>query len=216
MKTIRILIVDDHPLMQRALRAAIETENDLSVIASAKSGIVAQKLVSDQKPDVVLMDLLMPGGSGIDAIEAIRASHPEIRILVVTSLEDHEHVMNAIKVGAHGYLTKAADTDELVKAIRVVNDGQSYMPPNIAAKLMSSVRDLSNDPQREPSPMDELTQRELEVFQLVGQGQSNAKIGKTLVISKSTVNVHIHNIMNKLGFEKRRELVAFAAQRLTL
>ncbi len=214
MTAIRVLIVDDHPLMRRALTAAIETEYDLKVVGTAINGVHAQKAVAELKPDVILMDLLMPVGNGFEAITAIHAAHPDIRILVVTSLEEEKGVLQAITAGAQGYITKAADSEELIEAIRMVYEGNSYMPPHIAAKLLTSLRDLSKETEAESDPLDELTQREMEVFGLVAKGNSNAQIGEALHVSPSTVNVHIHNMMNKLGISKRRKLVAFAAQNL--
>ncbi len=216
MKKIRLLIVDDHPLMRRALQAAIETEPDMEVIGIAVNGVQAQAIISELQPDVVLMDLLMPGGNGLDAIASIHAEHPMVNILVVTSLEEQDKIVQAIRAGAQGYLTKAADTEELLDAIRSVDIGQSYLPPHIAAKLMNSVRAQPVEAAQGKKPIEELTRRELEVFGFLGQGLSNAKIGNALHISPSTVNVHIHNIMNKLGFDKRRELVVYAAQKQKL
>jgi len=212
MKSIQVLIVDDHPMMRRALTNAIEAEPDMEVIGTAVNGVQAQEMVRDLQPDVILMDLLMPGGNGLDAIAAICTEQPTVNILVVTSLEEQEKILQAVKIGAKGYLTKAADAEELLDAIRLVNQGQSYLPPHIVAKLMTSVRDMSKEAQGDPDPVDILTQRELEVFGLLGQGLSNAEIGEALHVSSGTINVHIHNIMNKLGFDKRRELVTYAAQ----
>jgi len=212
MKTIRIMIVDDHPLMRRALTAIIKRAPDLGVVGSAVNGVQAQEFISELQPDVVLMDLLMPGGDGFDAIVAIQAEYPNVNILVITSVEEQEHILQAIKAGAQGYLTKAADSAEILEAIRTVSKGQTYLPPNITDKLMKSIRSISQEAQPGPNLEEILTQRELEIFNLLGQGLTNVEIGQTLHISAGTVNVHIHNIMKKLGYDKRRGLVAFAFQ----
>lgn len=210
MKIIRILIVDDHPLMRRALIAAIETEPDMEVVGTAVNGIQGREVFLELQPDLVLMDLLMPDGSGLDAIATIHAEHPDARMLVVTSVEDDVEIMGAFQVGAQGYITKAANTDELLAAIRSISEGHIYLPPMIAARLMTSVRDLASE--EADFPNEQLTSREKEVIELVGQGLSNILIAEALHISSSTVNVHLHNIMNKLGLENRRKLVLYAVQ----
>jgi DNA-binding NarL/FixJ family response regulator len=210
MKNIRILIVDDHPLMRRALVAAIESEPDMQVVGTAVNGTQARAVFLEFQPDVVLMDLLMPDESGLEAITAICAEHPEARVLVVTSVEEDAEILKAIQAGAKGYITKTTETENLLTAIRNVFAGQSFLPPALATKLMASVR-------RSASAEDELsnetlTAREMEVVALVGQGFSNRQIAAALHITLSTVNVHFHNIMNKLGMENRRQVELYAVQ----
>ncbi len=208
-RNIRVMVVDDHPLMRRALVAAVETEFDLTVVGTATDGYEAQVLARELQPDVILMDLLMPGCGGIEAIEVILTWSPEVKILVVTSLEEDAEIIRAIQAGAVGYLTKATDTEELLNAIRLVYRGGSYLPDRIAARLMASVRNGIDDETPEAKTED-LTQREKEILKLLGQGYTNAQIGETLHISRSTVNVHLHNITNKLCLANRRELIAYA------
>ena len=207
MEKTRILIVEDHPLMRRALQTAIETEPDLTVVGTAPNGVQALALLPEARPDVVLMDLLMPEGDGLEAIAAIRAAHPTVHILVVTSVEDEAEILQAIQSGALGYLTKTADAAELLAAIRQVRAGEAYLPVGIAGKLMTSVRQMAS-----VGPIQPLTGREAELLDLLGRGLSNQQIAAALHISSSTVRVHLHNILSKLGFAHRGEAVVYAAR----
>ena len=210
MKKIRIQIVDDHPLMRKALTTAIETEPDMEVVGTAVNGAHAREVFLEIQPDVVLMDLLMPEESGLEAIATIFAEHPDARILVVTSVEEDAEILKAFQFGAQGFITKSAETEELLTAIRSVFEGHVFLPPLIASRLMTSVREQAAE--KGDPPTESLTHRETEIFELVGQGLSNKQISESLHISSSTVNVHLHNIINKLGMETRRKVVLYAIQ----
>jgi DNA-binding NarL/FixJ family response regulator len=210
MDNIRILIVDDHPLMREALKTALEDEKDLAVVAEASNGYEAISLVTSHHPDVVLMDLLMPGMDGLEAIARLVDADPNIKILAVTSLEDEEKVTSAIQAGALGYFPKTAPRSFLLEAIRRVADGVPYLPAGIAKKLFSGLRNMrANIPGR--SAVDEpLTARQEEILALIGEGRSDQEIGKTLHLSDATVRSHVHHIVQRLGLKSRAQTVAYA------
>lgn len=208
--TLRLLIVDDHPLMRRALQESVATEPDITVVALAADGQEAQQLAEIHHPDLILMDLLMPH-SGLDAIAALHRRLPHSHILVVTSVEEKETIRQAIQAGALGYLTKQAGIEELLTAIRVVGNGQPYLPPKIAAQLLYAVQQTTSSPSAKT--FETLTGREQAIFSLLGQGFSNPQIAHQLQISDATVRVHVHNIMLKHHFTTRGELIIYAAQK---
>lgn len=210
MDNIRILIVDDHPLMREALKTALDDETDLEVIAEASNGFEALSQVAAHHPDIVLMDLLMPGMDGLEAIGRLVETDPNIKILVVTSLEDEEKVTSAIQAGALGYFPKTAPRSFLLEAIRRVADGVPYLPSGIAKKLFSGLRNMrSGAPGR--SAVDEpLTMRQEEILALVGEGRSDQEIGKILHLSDATVRSHVHRVVQRLGLKSRAQAVAYA------
>lgn len=208
MDRIKLLIIDDHPMMREALITALSEERDMQVIGEASDGIEGTKLALKCDPDVILMDLLMPGMNGLDAITAIRAGHPEAKILVVTSLEDEEKVLAAIQAGALGYFPKTAPRAFLLEAIRKVADGIPYLPSGIAVKLFQGIRSMKTHAR---SAIDEpLTSRQEEILVLLGEGRSDQEIAKMLHLEESTVRSHIHRIIQRLGIETRAQAVAYA------
>lgn len=210
MDNIRILIVDDHPMMREALKTALEDEDDLLVIAEASNGLEAISLAEIHLPDIILMDLLMPGMDGLEAITRLVDANPGTKILVVTSLEDEEKITSAIQAGALGYFPKTAPRSFLLEAIRKVADGIPYLPSGIAKKLFSGLRNRRpNIPGR--SATDEpLTMRQEEILALIGEGRSDQEIGKTLHLSDATVRSHVHRIVQRLGLNSRAQVVAYA------
>ncbi len=210
MDKINIVIVDDHPLMRQALQFAIEAEADMRVVGQAADGSQALQVIAACRPDVVVLDLLMPQMDGIETIARLVAVQTPPKILVVSSVEDEAQILQALSAGASGYLTKAADRDEIVAAIRAVQAGDSYLPPHIAAKVMRAVRQDAQD--RAAGPLAALTKRERAVLDLLGQGYSNQQIARALNITPATARVHLLNIMGKLGFEHRHQAVAYAAR----
>ena len=198
---IRVLIVDDHLIVQQGLAAIIKEESDLSVIGQAKDGIEAIMLFRQEQPDVTLMDLRMPQMGGVEAITAICAEFNTARIIVLTTYDGDEDIYQGLRAGAKGYLLKDSKPNELRTAIRTVHDGQRYIPPNVAAKLV----------QRMTNP--ELTDRELEVLQLVAQGMSNLEIGAALSITESTVKSNMNRILSKLGAKDRTQATIIALKR---
>lgn len=205
MNMTRILIADDHPLMRAALRNAVESEPGLEVVGEVDNGQAAVEMYSSTHPNVVLMDLFMPVMDGIEAIETIILQEPSARILAITSSNEDEKVVAAIRAGALGYLLKDATRERLVEGIKTVAEGKRYLPPEIGEKL---ARGLFSEG-RKTNP---LTRREQEVLELLGKGLSNAVIAKQLFLSNSTVRVHIYNILDKLGLEDRNQAVIYAAK----
>jgi DNA-binding NarL/FixJ family response regulator len=205
--TIHILIADDHPLMRNALSALIEDEADLKLVGTAANGNEAVKQAVALKPDVTVLDLLMPGKSGIDALNEIRANDPDAHLLVLTSSTDDAMVLSAIQAGALGYLIKDAPPPEVLKAIREVGRGNSYLPPPVALKLAQGIRR-----EREDALVEPLTEREIDVLKLIGQGASNKEIAEMLVLTEGTVRTHVHNILGKLGLKHRTQAVLYAVR----
>ncbi len=210
MKQIKILIVDDHPMMREALRTALMDEPGLMVIGEASNGMEALTMVSQIHPDVILMDLLMSGMDGLEATTRIMEEAPNARVLVVTSLEDEEKILAAIQAGALGYFPKTAPRAFLLEAIHKVADGIPYLPSGIALKLFKGIRglkklDLENTADGEP-----LTARQEEILRLMGEGRSDQEIGHTLHLELGTVRSHIHHILQRLGMENRSQVVAYA------
>ncbi|HEY9647464.1 MAG TPA: response regulator transcription factor [Chroococcidiopsis sp.] len=199
--TIRVLIVDDHSIVRQGLATIIERDPEMTVIAQAEDGQQAIALFREHEPDVTLMDLRMPHVGGVEAITAICADFKLARIVVLTTYDGDEDIYRGLQAGAKGYLLKDADLNELLNAIRTVHRGQQYIPPEVGAKLV----------QRISNPM--LSDRELEVLQLMAQGMSNLDIAAALNIGESTVKSHVNRILSKLGVSDRTQAVIVAVKR---
>lgn len=213
MNPISILIVDDHPMMREALAISLQTESDMEVIGQASDGLLGIQLFQTLQPDVVLMDLLLPGMSGLDAIAEIIGSHPEAKILVLSSLEDEANILAAVQAGAIGYFPKTAPRPYLLEAIRRVADGVPYMPSGITSKLFKSLRAMKS-PASQSAENEPLTARQQQVLILMGEGRSDGEIAETLCITETTVRAHIHNLLQRLNLQTRSQAVAYAhAQR---
>jgi NarL family two-component system response regulator LiaR len=211
MEKIRLLIADDHPMMREALLTALAEETDLEVVGEASNGIEALKLAQERKPDVILMDLLMPGMDGLEAIGRIIESNPEAKILVVTSLEDEDKIVAAIQAGALGYFPKTASRAYLLEGIRKIADGIPYLPSGIALKLFKGIRGMQAVAK---NMIDEpLTSRQEEILALMGEGRSDQEIAKTLHLEEATVRSHVHRIIQRLGVENRSQAVVYANRR---
>jgi NarL family two-component system response regulator LiaR len=212
MDNIKIMITDDHPMMREALVTALSEEPDFEVTCQASNGFEAVKLALECNPDVILMDLLMPGLDGLGAITEICAANPQARILVFTSLEDDDKVLAAIQAGALGYFPKTAPRAFLLEAIRKVADGIPYLPAGIALKLFKGIREMKA-PLSSRSAVDEpLTSRQEEILALIGEGRTDQEIGNILHLSEGTVRSHVHNIIQRLGLETRTQAMAFASK----
>lgn len=212
MDKINVMIVDDHPLMRQALQFALEAEGDMRVVGQVANGEEALQALAACPPDVVascvlVLDLLMPQMDGLETIARLSTCQPSPKILVVSSVEEESVILQALRAGANGYLTKAAERSEIVAAVRAVQDGGIYLPNAITAKVMHALR---KSPVAPPRACEPLTKREEAVLELLGQGQSNQYIAETLHIAPATVRVHLLHIMGKLGFEDRHQLVAYA------
>ena len=205
-ETIRVYITDDHPIVRRGIKQLLDTEPDIEIVGEATNGREAIADMDKLKPDIILMDLVMPVMDGIEAIRQIKAGHPQIQILVLTSFATDDKIFPAIKAGALGYLIKDTGPDELVHAIRQVHQGQLTLHPSIAQKLL---KELSLTSEQPPSP-DPLTDREVEVLKLVARGLSNQEIAETLVVSIATVYTHVSKILEKLHLASRTQAALYA------
>jgi NarL family two-component system response regulator LiaR len=206
---IRILIADDHAVVREGLRALIETEPGMTLVGEAADGVEAVQKWQTLKPDVTLMDLIMPRKSGIDAIREIKEQDPKARILVITSFAEDESVFPAIKAGAQGYLLKDASPRELLRAIRDIHQGQPSMHPTIARKLMREIQRSSELPPAE----EPLTEREVEVLGLVAQGFTNQEVADRLFVSERTVRSHVSNVLSKLYLANRTQAALYALRK---
>lgn len=205
-EVIRVYITDDHPIVRRGIKQLLQTEEGIEVVGEATNGLEAIADMEKLKPDIVLMDLVMPVMDGIEATLQIKAGHPEIQILVLTSFATDDKVFPAIKAGALGYLIKDTGPEELVLAIRQVHLGQLTLHPSIAQKLLKELILTSEQP---PSP-DPLTEREIEVVKLIARGLSNQEIADTLVVSVTTVYTHVSRILDKLHLASRTQAALYA------
>jgi DNA-binding NarL/FixJ family response regulator len=199
---IGILIVDDHPVVRAGLVGILAGEPDLRVVGEASSAAEAVTAARTLRPDVVLMDLRMPGGDGVIATAGVLAEHPSARVVVLTTYETDADILRAVEAGAAGYLLKDVARAELVAAIRAAARGETVLAPSIATRLV--------DRMRRPAPADALSPRELEVLRLVAKGLSNADIGKALFISEATVKTHLLRTFAKLGVSDRTAAVTTA------
>ena len=203
---IRVLIADDHAIVCKGICALLATEPGIEVIGEAQDGSQAIAEASRLRPDVILMDLVMPKTDGITAIRSITARQPEARILVLTSFATDDKILPAIKAGALGYLLKDSGPHELGQAIHQVHQGEPSLHPLVARKLL---QELATHPSQPPVP-DPLTEREVEVLQLVAQGKSNQEIADELTISEATVRTHVSHILSKLHLASRTQATLYA------
>lgn len=205
MSSLSILIVDDHPLFRRGLRTLLESTSDMEVIGEAATGEEAVDLATAYQPDVVLMDLQMPGGGGLKATREIKRQSPNVHILLVTLFEDDDSILAALRAGAHGYILKDADEEETVRAIRVIGDGEAIFSPPVASRLVEYFADAQTKVPQEVFP--ELTNRERQILGLISKGETNADIAEQLTISLKTVRNHVSNIYRKLQVADRAQAV---------
>jgi len=204
---ITVLIVDDHEVVRRGIRAYIETVAGFQVVGEAASGEEAIELARDFIPDVVLMDLILPGIDGVEATRQIKKLSPRTQIVVLTSYHEDEHIFPALKAGATAYILKDIRMDRLTEALLKAVNGEVILHPRVAARVLQNIRGASDD---ETNPYTELSERELEVLKLLANGLSNSRIAEQLFISESTVKGHISNILSKLHVADRTQAAVFA------
>lgn len=201
---IKVVVVDDHEVVRKGIISYLLTEPDIEIIGEANSGRGAVTLVADKKPDVVLMDLLMEDGTGIDATKEILAFNPSCKIIIVTSFYDDEQVFPAIEAGVFSYMLKTATADEIVQAIKKAAQGESVIEPKVANRMMNRLR------VKEKKPHDELTDREMDVLICIGDGKTNQEISNELYIGVKTVKTHVSNILSKLNVTDRTQAAVYA------
>ncbi|HHS97015.1 MAG TPA: response regulator transcription factor [Chloroflexi bacterium] len=204
---ITVLIVDDHRVVRQGVRAFLEAQEDIVVVGEAASGEEAVRLVAETVPDVVLMDLVMPGMDGVEATRRIRRASPRTQVVVLTSYHEDVHIFPAVKAGALSYLLKDVGPGELAEAVRAAARGEAVVHPRVASRLIRELRGEGDTP---VNPFAELTDRELEVLRLIAEGLSNAEIAERLVISEKTVKGHVSNILSKLHLADRTQAAVFA------
>jgi NarL family two-component system response regulator LiaR len=207
MPKIRVLVVDDHVLIRLALRDVIANDADTVLVGEATNGEEALSAVEHARPDVILLDLMMPVMDGLTTLKQLRARHPEMRVLILTGVNEESTAVAAARAGACGYLNKTCAPEGLLPAIHRVAAGEEYWPPPASNWLARSLR-------RQPAAaLDPLTPREEEVLVLLGRGLSNQAIAKRLMISQSTARVHVHHILQKLGLNNRTQAALYARER---
>jgi NarL family two-component system response regulator LiaR len=203
---IRVLVVDDHAIIRKGIRAVLDLVPDVDMVGEAGNGTQAVKLESELNPDVILMDLMMPEMDGIEAIKQIKTRQPKARILVLTNFAGEDMIFPAIKAGAMGYHLKDSSPEMLIEAIRQVNGGVASLHPGIAKKVLDEFHNSGKQTSSEES----LTQREVEVLRLIAQGHENRDIAEHLVISEATVRTHVSNILGKLHLASRTQAALYA------
>jgi two-component system, NarL family, response regulator LiaR len=210
MNTIRVLLVDDHAILRAGLRALLSAYSDIQVVGEAADGTEALTRVNELSPDVVTMDIAMPGVNGLVATRQILQAHPKTKILILTQYDNKEYVLPLMKIGAAGYVLKQAVDTDLVTAIRAVARGESFLHPSVAKVVLNAY--LQDSVAGSDDPYSQLTEREREVLILVAQGHSTREIAETLHISPNTVDVHRAHLMRKLNLHSIAEISTFAVR----
>ena len=211
---IRVALVDDQAMVRVGLRMILESEGDIAVVAEATSGTEAARIVAAHSPDVVLMDVRMPGMDGLTATREVLAAHPESRIVILTTFDDDEYVYEALRAGASGFLLKSVEGDALVAAVRVVAAGEALLAPEVTRRVIEQfartapLRDEDHVPSAEA--IGDLSDREVEVLRLMARGLSNQEIASQLYVSSTTVKTHVSHILTKLGVRDRVQAVVEA------
>jgi DNA-binding NarL/FixJ family response regulator len=218
---IKVMITDDQRLMREGLKTILDLEQDLTVVQLAENGRDALDKIADAQPDVILMDIRMPIMDGVECTGIIKQQYPGIKVIILTTFDDDEFIIEALKNGAVGYILKDLSSEKLVGAIRDAYDGNSIMQPEIAAKVISHIAGAIKEPVHHPAAEEinsksELTDREKDVLQLVGKGMSNTEIAKKLYISEGTVKNYISNLYSKLEVDDRSKLTLYAIKNETM
>ena len=210
MNAIKVLIVDDHPVVRRGLHSILGDAQDLKVVGEASNGSEALKQVAALKPDVVLMDIRLPGADGVQITRRIRREFPEVRVIILTTYDDDQHLYNAIEAGAHGFLTKHADYSDLAESIRAVARGERLLSPALVGKVLDRFKELARAQALQQSGLNE---QELELLRLIAQGETNKEIGDKLFWSEVTVKRRASEVYGKLNVADRAQAVGEAMRR---
>lgn len=206
-KNTTILLVDDHKVVRQGVRAFLDLQPDLNVVAEAKNGKEAVVQAQEHAPDVILMDLIMPDMDGVEATRRVKQVSPRSQVIVLTSYHQDEHIFPAIRAGALSYLLKDVEPHELADAVRKAADGEAVLHPRVAARVVQEIHGSRKD---EFNPFTELSERELDVLKLIADGQSNNEIAESLIISPRTVKSHVSNILSKLHLGDRTQAAVYA------
>lgn len=204
---ISILIVDDHQVVRQGVKVFLDSQVDMLVIGEAESGEQAIKVCQDAAPDVVLLDLLMPGMDGVETTRRLKAISPRTQIVILTSYLDHEHVLPAMRAGAISYILKDISPTDLIATVRKAARGEAFLHSRVASQVVFS---LQQETHQKKLFLDDLTERELEVLKLIAEGMSNADISQRLFISEKTVKSHVSNVLSKLQLADRTQIAVFA------
>lgn len=207
---IRVLVADDQQLLRAGFRVILESEPDIEVVGEAADGIEAVDLVGSTRPDVVLMDIRMPRLDGLSATERLMASPEPPRVVMLTTFDQNEYVVRALRAGAYGFLLKDAPASRLIAAIRAAASGEALIEPSITRRLIEQFAAPETEPVGVPGVMRSLTDRELQVLRLMARGLSNAEIGEEMVIAETTVKTHVARVLTKLGVRDRVQAVVLA------
>ncbi len=204
---ITVLLVDDHALVRQGVRAFLQTQQDINVVAEASNGDEAVREAAEHAPDVALMDLIMPGTDGVEATRRLKDRSPRTRVIVLTSYHDDEHIFPAIRAGALSYVLKEVGPEELAEAIRKAAAGEAVLHPRVASRVVRELHGAGSDT---PNAYRELSDRELEVLRLIADGLANSEIAARLYLSEKTVKSHVGNILSKLHLADRTQAAVYA------
>jgi two-component system, NarL family, response regulator LiaR len=206
MEPINVMLIDDHRVVRQGLRDFLELQGDIEIVGEASSGEEGVQLARELLPDVVLMDLVMPGIDGVETTRRLKAASPSTRVIVLTSFADDNKVFPAIKAGAISYLLKDISPEELAHAIRAAQRNEAVLHPEVAAKLMQEF----SAPKSNEAMVEQLTAREMDVLRLIAKGKSNKEIADTLIVSEKTIKTHVSNILSKLHLADRTQVAIYA------
>ena len=212
MKTMRVLLADDHPLFRKGLASLLSTEKGFKVVGEAQDGVEALNKAQDLKPDLVLMDIYMPGGNGLEATRRIKEALSSVKVVILTVSEEDKNLFEAIKCGAHGYLAKKIEPGELFEMLRGVSRGEAPISRSTAAKILKEFAEQASRGREEPAE-EKLSLKEREVLELITRGLTNKEIGNKLGITENTVKNHLKNILDKLHLENRVQAATFALKK---
>ncbi|QKG83734.1 response regulator transcription factor [Kroppenstedtia pulmonis] len=210
---IKVLLVDDHPMVIKGLRLFLQTRKEIQVVGEAGNGKQALAKVAELEPDVVLMDLMMPEMDGVEATKAIKSAYPQVKVVILTSFSDQDHVLPAIQAGAQGYQLKEVEADELVTAILAAHQGLTNLHPRAANQLVTHVTSETQGTGSGQTELDKLTPREKDVLEKITAGKSNKEIAAELFIAEKTVKTHVSNILSKLDLQDRTQAAIYAMKK---